>query len=256
MALKPKQQQFVDCYHAMFGVESIATGAEIRAVVKEHDLTWPQWLTGPPEYRDGRGAYKLAQAIAVIGAKLAERAARIESKKNPNPALRYPNAHDRKKFQNLFEAMMVLCSDVGWKDPFSYARGKEIYAAIESGHEVASTYSGEDAIDETGALCEYKSTTGANISGLYSGLSVQKSWNKQELYLRDEKIGPYKHVINRFDATTGKLVEQWELAGQDVFRVLLPRLKRSWATRKDRKDPRLGATLSTNAIHQYGVQTI
>ena len=33
-----------------------------------------------------------------------------------------------KKFAELYEQMYKLCKDNKWGDPFSYARGKEIYS--------------------------------------------------------------------------------------------------------------------------------
>jgi hypothetical protein len=50
------------------------------------------------------------------------------------------------QFKLLFEAMYILCTRQNWGDPFSYARSREIYMAGVLGHQVGSTYSGEDAI--------------------------------------------------------------------------------------------------------------
>ena len=38
-----------------------------------------------------------------------------------------------------------LCQQQGYGEPFNYSRGKEIFAAIQLGHQVASTYGGADA---------------------------------------------------------------------------------------------------------------
>ena len=45
-----------------------------------------------------------------------------------------------KKILELYEQMYKLCKDNKWGDPFSYARGKEIYMANKLGHTVAQHY--------------------------------------------------------------------------------------------------------------------
>ena len=101
------------------------------------------------------------------------------------------------KFQQLFEEMHQLCEEQGWGDPFSYARSREIHLAGILGHNVAETYSGADAVDEDGE-CEYKSTIAKSINGTYNGISVQNTWEEQETYLIEEKLGKYaNHYIAR-----------------------------------------------------------
>ena len=108
------------------------------------------------------------------------------------------------KFQELFEQMYQLCDEQGWGDPFSYARSREIHLAGLLGHTVADTYSGADAIDEDGE-CEYKSTIAKSINGTYNGISVQDTWEEQERYLIEDKLGKYaNHYIARYDE--GKVV--------------------------------------------------
>ena len=94
------------------------------------------------------------------------------------------------KYRDLYEQMYDLCEEQGWGDPFSYARSREIYMAGLLGHKVADDYSGEDAIDEDGG-CEYKSTIGKSVNGTYNGISVQDTWELQEKYIVEDKIGKY-----------------------------------------------------------------
>ena len=93
------------------------------------------------------------------------------------------------KFQQLFEEMYSLCGEQGWGDPFSYARSREIHLAGLLGHTVADDYSGADAFDEDGKPLEYKSTIAKNINGTYNGISVQDTWEEQERYIIEDKIG-------------------------------------------------------------------
>jgi len=122
--------------------------------------------------------------------------------------------------------------------------------AIVMKQKVAETYSGADGFDEDGGA-EYKSTIQANIQGTYNGISVQPTWADQILYLEDEKIGKYKHhYFARF--SKGKIVELWCLDAEDVLLILLPKLKKQYHSDSNRKDPRLGATVTKKEIYKYG----
>ena len=163
------------------------------------------------------------------------------------------------KFQHLFEEMYQLCEEQGWGDPFSYARSREIHLAGILGHQVAETYSGADAIDEDGKESEYKSTIESTINGTYNGVSVQDTWEEQEEYLVNDKIGKYpNHYIARYD--NGKVVEVWKLKSEDVLEILLPKFKKDWERKtsnlKKYKDPRLSANLCKTEIYKYGTKVI
>ncbi len=159
------------------------------------------------------------------------------------------------EYKELYERMAALCAEQKWGDPFSYARSKEIYAAIALGHKVAPTLSGADAINAAGQEVEYKSTISNKVKGSYTGISVQPTWQEQEAYLKDDKIGKYpEHYFNRFSG--GKLAESWMLTGAKVLELLTPKLKDKYATVLDKKDPRLGANITNAEIKKYGKQVI
>jgi hypothetical protein len=146
--------------------------------------------------------------------------------------------------------MHAICERNGWGDPFSYARSKEILMAIIMKQKVAETYSGADGYDDEGGA-EYKSTIQKNIQGTYNGISVQETWEEQVRYLHRDKIGKYKHhYFARFEQ--GELVELWVLNANDVLAVLLPKLLKRYETRHQRKDPRLGATVTKKDIYKFG----
>jgi hypothetical protein len=156
------------------------------------------------------------------------------------------------KFQELFEQMYQLCDEQGWGDPFSYARSREIHLAGLLGHTVADTYSGADAIDSDGE-CEYKSTIAKSINGTYNGISVQDTWEEQERYLIEDKLGKYaNHYIARYDE--GKVVEVWKLDGDTVLGILLPKLKKDWERKinGNHKDPRLSGNITKKEIYALG----
>jgi len=160
------------------------------------------------------------------------------------------------KFQELFEQMYDLCQENGWGDPFSYARSREIHLAGLLGHKVAETYSGADAIDGDGE-CEYKSTIANSINGTYNGISVQDTWEEQERYLIEDKLGKYaNHYIARYDG--GKVEEVWKLDGDTVLAILLPKLKKDWERKinGNHKDPRLSGNITKKEIHQFGTRVL
>ncbi len=161
------------------------------------------------------------------------------------------------KFQELYKEMWDLCQEKDWGDPFSYARAKEIYATCSLNHQMPgpTMYAGADGINEQGQPVEYKSTTGKNCQGSYTGISVQKDWREQEKYLVTEKLGKYpEHYYNRFE--DGKLTESWKLSGKKVLDLLLPKLAKKFDTVSQQKDPRLAATVTWKEIQKYGKQVI
>jgi len=170
----------------------------------------------------------------------------IKEKEMPSP---------EEKYRQLYQEMCSLCTEQGWGDPFSYARSKEIYAATKLGHSIAETFSGADAFNAQGEPVEYKSTISDKIKATYSGISVFPTWAEQENYLREEKIAKYpEHFLNRFD--NGELVESWKLTGEQVFNILLPKLKKAYPNVLNRKDPRLSAMLNTTEIKNNGVRVV
>jgi hypothetical protein len=155
------------------------------------------------------------------------------------------------EYIKLYKRMSELCHEQQWGDPFSYARSKEIAAAIELGHQVAPKFSGADAIMSDGSEAEYKSTTDKTVKGSYTGISVQENWEKQKKYLSDEKIKKYPfHFYNRF--VVGGLAESWQLSGDIVYNLLLPKLEKKYPTVLSKKDPRLSAGITTGEIKKYG----
>ena len=157
------------------------------------------------------------------------------------------------RYRHLYEQLYTLCDDEGWGDPFSYARSREIHLAGILGHRVADDYSGADAYDEIGG-CEYKSTIGKNINATYNGISVQDTWEEQERYLVEDKIGKYRnHYYSRYE---GALVKEiWKLHCEDVLNIVIPKAKKQYAKKRsgNAKDPRIGVTISKREIYSIGI---
>lgn len=163
----------------------------------------------------------------------------------------------QKQFLDLFKKLSDLCEEANWGDPHSYARGKEIYAACVLGHKVSETLSGADAYTLQGDPLEYKSTTQKTNRGAYTGISVKPTWSEQVEYLKKEKILKYKwHYYNRFEG--GQLVESWRMSGQDVYDILLPKIKKKYQKKANSTaaDPRLSANITWGEIKKYGEKII
>ena len=159
------------------------------------------------------------------------------------------------RYTRLFEEMYEICNTEGWGDPFSYARSREIHMAGILGHRVADDYSGADAYDKYDLPVEYQSTIGKKLTATYNGISVQDTWEKQVEYILNEKIGKYHHhYFARYE--DGKIVEVWRLTAKQVYDKLLPNLERQFHSKKVKKDPRLGYTLSEKYIYSVGLQII
>jgi len=155
-------------------------------------------------------------------------------------------------YKKAYEEMYAICEANGWGDPFSYARSREILMAATLNHQISDTLSGADAIDEDGEA-EYKSTISKHINGAYNGISVQETWKEQERYLIENKIGKYEnHYFARFQG--GKIAEIWKLKGKDVLTILLPKLRDKFDTVLEKKDPRLGASVTKTEIINYGIK--
>ena len=161
------------------------------------------------------------------------------------------NLSDAEKAQvyiALFEQFDTFSKACGYGDPFSYARSREILMACTLGHTVSDDYSGADGVNQNGEPVEYKSTISKKINATYNGISVFPTWEEQEKYLREEKIGKYpEHFFARFEG--GRIVELWKTSGEKVLKTLLPKLKNKFYGPKG-KDPRLGASLSKSEIEQ------
>ena len=166
----------------------------------------------------------------------------------------------KKKFLYHLNCVDTICKELGYGDIWAYARSKEVIMSIVLDHTIADKFLGEDAIDKNGNKLEYKSTTNKQnrIQATYSGISVQETWNDQLDYLKNNKIRRYsKHYIARFEGT--KVKECWELTGDAVYKILVPKLKKQFDRMQSGfkpKDPRLSAIITQQEIYDHGVQVI
>ena len=159
----------------------------------------------------------------------------------------------QQRYLDAFAALYEAAEEMNAGDPMSYARSREIHLACILGHSVADTYSGADAYEADGTPVEYKSTIGKNISATYNGISVQPTWEDQEAYLIEHKIGCYpRHYYARYEGA--QVVEVWVMDSDTVLSLLLPKAEKQYSTKRNgkAKDPRIGVTLSSGEIRKFG----
>lgn len=159
----------------------------------------------------------------------------------------------QQRYLDAFAALYEAAEEMNAGDPMSYARSREIHLACILGHSVADTYSGADAYEQDGTPVEYKSTIGKNISATYNGISVQPTWEDQEAYLIEHKIGCYpRHYYARYEGP--KVVEVWVMDSDTVLSLLLPKAEKQYSTKRNgkAKDPRIGVTISSGEIRKFG----
>lgn len=161
--------------------------------------------------------------------------------------------NDTEKYKSVYEELYRICQKNKWGDPFSYARSREIYLAIELGHQVSSTYSGADGIDKDGNEAEYKSTISLKIKGTYSGISKKENWDQQVQYLTNEKIGKYPyHYFARFDGPI--ITEIYKVEAKYILDFILPKIKKQFFSKKIKADPRFVVTIEESFIKKYGIK--
>ena len=163
------------------------------------------------------------------------------------------------KIKSNLDEVDALMKVAGKGDVFSYSKVKEVLMAYKLGHSVEKNYNGADAIEPDGTLAEYKSTIGPRIQGTYNGISMHSTWEQQEKYLKEEKIGKYpNHYYARFKGV--QIVELWKLRSDDVLRALLPKMERDWKRKvsidSKHKDRRPGVSICMTEIKKYGTSVI
>jgi hypothetical protein len=155
----------------------------------------------------------------------------------------------QKRFSELLRELCEISAQEGWGDPLNYNRSREIDLAFKLGHKISKTLAGADAFDEQELPVEYKTTTRKTIQGVYNGVSVFPTWEEQERYLKEEKIGKYKHhYFARYDGATVK--EAWVLTSDQVLDCLLPKFEKAFNSKKSKKDPRLGCSIPAGVIRR------
>ena len=134
MALKPKQQHFLDLFRAKYGDRRLALRQDIVALTEEHNLPWPSWLTANTEYRAGRGEYRIPVSTSEIDpagprVELPEAPALAAAKAAPSPE--FQNAvSDITLIQRINGSERFIPDKAPWFVPWGHF--KDITAIVKS----------------------------------------------------------------------------------------------------------------------------
>ena len=167
------------------------------------------------------------------------------------------HAKAKRELDKLNESFARLRDEFGFDDLTNYGRLKEFAMAASLGHEFPGEYADADAFDQDGNPVEYKSTVQDRINATYNGISVQPTWENQKEYLIEEKICKYPdHFFARFPRHNLEIQEMYRLGGKKVYELLLPKLRRQYKSKKQRKDPRLGSSIGQTDIREHGTRIV
>lgn len=149
-----------------------------------------------------------------------------------------------KKSQELYE----LAIEMGYNDPFHAGTAREIIMSLLLKHQVAVTYMKEDATCiDTDIKCEYKALSGkTNVNATYGGLTFYENIDDQINYIKNEKLGPFRHYIAQFNGM--KISKIYELSGEKVFELLKDKVIKQHSKVKNNN-------LKQNGIKVYLTQT-
>jgi len=155
----------------------------------------------------------------------------------------------------------------GLGNPFNYNRGFEFIQAHVLGYNLLPVGGGSDGekpdSDETG---EFKGTNykGLNKKGTaelshsvsYNGTSRFDTIEEQLAYCRKKIMRDRFHYWTLFDYENGKLVKTLKIPAEVVWKLLWPKWKKSFETGANKKDPRIGASLSTISLKNEKYEVI
>lgn len=162
--------------------------------------------------------------------------------------------NNQQRFLKLYSEFTEVCATLGVTDPFNYNRARELHTSILLGHRISPTLDGPDAFYNDLPV-EYKSTIGKKIQATYNGIAVLPTWEEQEVYLRNEKIGKYPyHFWTRYEGST--LVECIRFTADQILDEILPKLKKQYESCARKKDPRLGITIGCKEFINRGIRII
>ena len=175
----------------------------------------------------------------------------------------------------VLEKLLMLTLRVfkfrGLGNPFNYNRAFEWLQAKYFGFILSKVGGGSDGehcngiyapIDSTG---EFKATKWLGLtkavrekvhSFAYNGTSFFKDWNAQMEYCRQKIMRDPFHFWTITDYDTGKFVKTFKVPAETVSSLLMPKWENSWKTSPNRKDPRIGGSVSTNDLNGENFEII
>jgi len=171
------------------------------------------------------------------------------------------------QMKNILLYVVKWFYDRGLGNPFNYNRAFELIQALTLGYILEKVGGGSDGkkldSDET---AEFKGTEykGMNKKGnaelsnsvSYNGTSRYDTIVEQEEYCKKKVMRDRFHYWTFIDYKSGKLVKTLKIPADTVWKILWPKWKKSWETGGNAKDPRIGASVSTNLLEKEKYETI
>ena len=156
---------------------------------------------------------------------------------------------DAEAFAYHWEELNKITKRNGWGDHTVPGRGREIHMANTLGHTIAKAIVGPDAFNKDIPV-EYKSSSSKIFAVEYAGISMMETWNKQIQYLKEKLLECPEHYHARY--VDGAITEVYKMDASDVYRLLLPKLKKSYAKSASRKNPTVRAKIGETTIRRFG----
>ena len=146
--------------------------------------------------------------------------------------------------------LIDVFNEEGLGDPFGAGRTREAILAEFLDHNIGDDLSGEDAYDENGNEFEYK--TGFDFNGRYE-VSTYPTWEEQEKYLLNEKIGYYKfHYYATFNRKY-EIQKVYRISGDKANKVLIPKFREFYDRDKTNlASQTLTANMYLNDVLEHG----
>lgn len=178
------------------------------------------------------------------------------------------NAEERKiKVEDTCVEMFELVKEFKKEklgNPLLYNRGYEFIQSEFHNCTLCPVGGGSDAFlkDDPSQTVEFKATKYLGLSAngnekshsfAYNGTSRYDNLQEQEHYCRNKIMRDKYHLWSIIDYEQGTILKTIKLLSEDVFEVLWPKWKLSFEN-PSAKDPRIGASISTNELDKYNIK--
>ena len=172
----------------------------------------------------------------------------------------------QEKILNADDELMqlILLTVVRWfnkralGNPFNYNRAFEWLQAKLLNFKLLPVGGGSDGINEYDITAEFKATVDKGLtkngvpkqhSWAYNGTSRFPDLEKQIEYCTQKIMRDQYHYLSIINYDTGKFVTTLKAPNETVLEILLPKWVTSWKKSPNRKDPRIGGTVTTKDLN-------
>ena len=158
---------------------------------------------------------------------------------------------------------LVLLTIVRWfnkrelGNPFNYNRAFEWLQAKLLGFKLLPVGGGSDGINEYDITAEFKATVDKGLtkngvpkqhSWAYNGTSYFPDLEKQIEYCTQKIMRDQNHYWSTVDYDAGEFVTTYKVPNETVNEILLSKWITSWKNSSNRKDPRIGGSVTTKDL--------